>query len=122
MSTPIPGLSLPSVTKRAPWQDSQERRVSNWITSWDFAEEIDAGLIGAGYSGASISASGAAGGPEAVRMAFRYNTTYTPDFDTDIQKLRVRDLGDIGGHLTDVSIAHGKIESAVKNALTHAKP
>ena len=75
----IPFLRPASVTKRAPWQDS-EVRVNNWITPWDFAEPIDAGLIGAPYSSASISASGAAGGAEAVRMAFRYNTTYSPDW------------------------------------------
>jgi formiminoglutamase len=117
---PVPHLYLPSVTKRAPWQDRHELRVSNWMTPWDFVEEIDAGLIGAPYSSASITASGAAGGPEAVRMAFRYNTTFSPDWDTDIQRLRVRDLGDIGGHLTDVSVAHGNIEEAVASALGHA--
>jgi formiminoglutamase len=122
VSTPIEHLRLPSVTRRAPWQDSQELRVSNWLAPWDFAEEIDAGLIGAPYSAASISASGAAGGPEAVRMAFRYNTTFSVDWDTDIRGLNVRDLGDIGGHLTEVRVAHGKIESTIRDALTHSKP
>lgn len=122
MSSPIPHLGLPSVTKRAPWQDSEERRVSNWLTPWDFAEPLDAGLIGAPYSAASISTSSASGGPEAVRVAFRFNTTYSPDWETDIQDLVVRDLGDIGGHLTDVAAAHGKIESAVRDALTHRTP
>ena len=121
-TTPVPNLFPPSVTKRAPWQDAHELRVSNWMTPWDFSERIDAGLIGAPFSTASISASGAAGGPEAVRMTFRFNTTYSPDWDTEIAPLRVRDLGDIGGHLTDVSVAHGKIESAVHGALTHAEP
>lgn len=121
-STPVPHLSLPSITKRAPWQDRHETRVSNWMSLWDFSEEIDAGLIGAPYSAASISASGAAGGPEAVRTAFKFNTTFSPDWDTDVQRLRVRDLGDIGGHLTDVSIAHANIEAAVHGALTHAAP
>ena len=55
-------------------------------------------------------------------MAFRYNATYTPDWDTDIKDLTVRDLGDIGGHLTDVSIAHGNIEQAVRDALTIGGP
>lgn len=119
---PIPHLFPPSVTKRAPWQDSEEIRVSNWLAPWDHRETIDAGLIGAPYSGASISASGAAGGPEAVRMAFRYNTTYSPDWDTDLQHLRVRDLGDIGGHLTDVAAAHRNIEEAVAAALRAGGP
>ena len=119
---PVANLHLPSVTKRAPWQDRPETRVSNWISLWDFAEPIDAGLIGAPYSAASISASGAAGGPESIRMTFRYNATYTPDWDTDIKDLTVRDLGDIGGHLTDVSIAHANIEQAVRDALTIGEP
>ncbi len=114
----VPYLNPASVLKRAPWQDSQEVRISNWMTEWDFVEKIDAGLIGAPYSSASISASGAAGGPEAVRMAFRYNTTYSPDWGADIQSLKVRDLGDIAGHLTDVAAAHQHIEEAVSGALT----
>ncbi|MGE3798562.1 MAG: agmatinase family protein [Thermomicrobiales bacterium] len=115
----LPWLRQASVQRRAPWQDSQEVRVSNWITPWDQIERIDAGLIGAPYSGASISASGAAGGPEAVRMAFRYNTTYSPDWETDIQKLVVRDLGDIAGHLTDVKAAHLHIEETIATVITH---
>ncbi|MEA2527514.1 MAG: formiminoglutamase [Thermomicrobiales bacterium] len=115
---PVPHLRPPSVTKRAPWQDSEELRISNWLTPWDFQEPIDAGLIGAPYSGASISASAASGGPEAIRMAFRFNTTFSPDWDTDIQRLRVRDLGDIGGHLTDVNAAHLHIEEAIRDALS----
>ena len=113
----VPWLSPPSVTKRAPWQDSEEIRISNWMTPWDFASDLNAGFLGAPYSGASISASGAAGGPEAVRMAFRYNTTYSPDWDTDIQSLAVRDLGDISGSLTDVEAAHQHIEDAMAGVL-----
>jgi formiminoglutamase len=119
---PVANLHLPSVTKRAPWQDRPEIRVSNWMSLWDFSERIDAGLIGAPYSAASITASGAAGGPESIRMAFRYNTTYSADWDTDIAGLTVRDLGDIGGHLTDVGVAHGNIEAAVRDSLGIAEP
>lgn len=109
----VPHLNPPSVVKRAAWQDPEEIRVSNWLTPWDGAAPIDAGLLGLPYSGASISSSAASGGPEAIRLAFRGNTTYSPDFDTDLQCLRVRDLGDVGGHLTDVAAAHAKIEAAV---------
>ena len=112
----IPHLNPPSVIKRAGWQDSKEVRVSNWLTPWDGAEALDARLLGVPYSGASINPSAAHGGPEGVRLGFRYNTTYSPDFDTDIQRLRVRDLGDVGGHLTDVAAAHAKIEAAVAAA------
>ncbi|HEV2107726.1 MAG TPA: agmatinase family protein [Thermomicrobiales bacterium] len=110
----VPHLSPPSVIRRAPWQDSEEIRVSNWLTPWDFEEPIDAGLLGLPYSGASISPGSASGGPEAIRLAFRANTTFSADFDVDIQTLRVRDLGDVAGHLTDVHAAHAKIEEAVR--------
>lgn len=114
----IPHLNPPSVVRRAAWQDTPELRVNNWLTPWDFAEPLDAGLIGVPYSGASISPSGAAGGPEAVRLAFRYFVTYSPDWETDIRDLRVRDLGDTGSHLTDVAIAHRRIEEAITGALS----
>ncbi len=113
----IPSLGAPSLAKRAPWQDANEVRINNWMTEWDFDSPLDAGFIGAPYSSASISSSGASGGPEAVRMGFRYNVTYSPDWDTDIQKMTVRDLGDIAGHLTSVETAHQHIEDAVSGAL-----
>jgi formiminoglutamase len=112
----VPHLAPPTVVKRAGWQDSEEFRVSNWLTPWDGETPLDAALIGLPYSGASINPSAAYGGPEAVRLAFRYNTTYSPDWDTDLRDLRVHDLGDVGGHLTDVAAAHGKIEAAVAAA------
>lgn len=109
----IPHLAPPTVVKRAGWQDSEELRVSNWLTPWDGAAPLDAAFVGLPYSGASINPSAAYGGPEGVRLAFRFNTTYSPDWDTDIRSLRAHDLGDVGGHLTDVAAAHGKIEAAV---------
>lgn len=109
----VPHLAPASVVKRAGWQDSEELRVNNWLIPWDGEQPLDAALIGLPYSGASINPSAAYAAPEAVRLAFRYNTTYSPDWDVDIADLRVRDLGDVGGHLTDVTVAHGKIEAAV---------
>lgn len=109
----IPHLAPASVVKRAGWQDGEELRVSNWLAPWDGEEPLDAGLIGLPYSGASINPSAAYAAPETVRLAFRYNTTYSPDWDVDLRDLRARDLGDVGGHLTDVSAAHAKIEAAV---------
>jgi formiminoglutamase len=56
-----------------------------------------------------------------VRLAFRFKTTYSADFDVDLQRLRVRDLGDVAGHLTDVGEAHRRIEEAVA-AITAIAP
>ena len=81
----VPHLSPASVEKRAGWQDSEELRVSNWLAPWDGEDPLDVGLIGLPYSGASINPSGAYAAPESVRLAFRSNTTYSPDWDTDIR-------------------------------------
>ncbi len=118
----IPTLKAPSVTKRAPWQDTHEVRINNWLTEWDFDSALDVGFIGAPYSGASITPSSASGGPEAVRMAFRFNVTFSPDWDTDIQKMTARDLGDIAGDLTNVERAHQNIEDAVSGVLGLGHP
>jgi len=118
----IPALKAPSVTKRAPWQDTHEIRISNWLTEWDFATPLDVGFLGAPYSSASITPSGAAGGPEAVRMAFRFNVTFSPDWDTDIQRMTARDLGDIAGSLTSVETAHQNIEDTVAGVLGLGQP
>ena len=56
-------LNPPTVIKRAGWQDSEELRVSNWLTPWDGEEPLDAGLLGLPYSGASINPSAAYGRP-----------------------------------------------------------
>ena len=118
----IPTLKAPSVTKRAPWQDTHEIRINNWMTEWDFDSPLDVGFIGAPYSGASITPSSAFGGPEAVRMAFRFNVTFSPDWDTDIQTMTARDLGDIAGDLTNVDRAHQNIEDAISGVLALGHP
>jgi formiminoglutamase len=116
----VPHLAPPSVVRRAGWQDPAELRVPNWLTPWDGAEGMDAGLLGVPYGRASIGASGAGGAPEAIRLAFRGFTTYSVDWGVDLRSLRVRDLGDVAGHLTEVGVAHGNIEAAVAGVAARA--
>lgn len=106
-------LNPPEMVKRSAWQDTHEIRVNNWITPWDFKEEIDAGLVMVPFSRASILPTGSHGAPNAIRQAFIYNTTYSPDFDVDIQGLKVRDIGDVAGHVTDVIRSLSNIENAM---------
>ncbi|MEE9199697.1 MAG: agmatinase family protein [Dehalococcoidia bacterium] len=99
---------------KAGFEDRYERRIANWIQPWDFVEPIDAALVMVPYSGASIYPSGVHAAPNAIRRVFTYNTTYSPDYDVDIQSLKVRDLGDIGHHITDVALSHQWIREALE--------
>jgi formiminoglutamase len=104
----------PEVVRRSNRQDKYENRVSNWTRLWDGEEPFDAAFLGAPLGKAAQSGtSGAAGGPNAVREAFMANTTYSPDFDVDLQQLRVADLGDVVMHITDVLRCHRNIKEAV---------
>ena len=62
---------------------------------WDGKSDLDAGLLGVPYDGASVVRSGSRGAPDAIRQAFSYNTSYSSDFDVDINTLEIADLGDV---------------------------
>ena len=77
------------------WNDPYELRVDNWIEPWDFGSDLDVGLITVPSSKTSIKHNGAFAAPNALRNARYLHTTYSPDYDVDIQTFRVRDMGDI---------------------------
>lgn len=114
MSASFKYIVPPEMIRRSHREDRYEKRVNNWIQPWDGVEPFDAGLLMVPFSKASQRPdSGAAGGPNAVRQAFLSNTTYSPDFDVDLMPLRVRDIGDVRMHMTDVLQCHSNIERAV---------
>jgi formiminoglutamase len=88
---------------------------------WDRAEHPDAGLLMVPFSRASQRGdNGGAGAPNAVRLALTSFTTYSPDFDVDLQPLHVRDFGDTRLHMTDIPLSHKMIEEAVVELYHHA--
>jgi formiminoglutamase len=91
-----PGLEL-----RAPFEDRHEPRIPNWFTSWDGDSPLDVGVVMAGLSTTSILPTSCYSAPNAFRLSHPQFTTYTPDYDVDIQTLRVRDLGDISVPILD---------------------
>lgn len=101
-----------------PWEDSHDHRISNWMAPWDGTERVDAGVISAPFSSGTARPTASWEAANAIRNSFIENTTYSPDYDVDIQDLVVRDLGDIQVTSTDVwrSLAH--IEEAVIDLLT----
>ncbi|MFY0546198.1 formimidoylglutamase [Brevibacillus sp. H7] len=92
--------------------DPYVTRLSEWITEWDGQEAFEVALIGAPLSKSSISFSGAHLHPAAFRQLFSAFTTYDFEEDIDLQPLRVRDLGDIVMHITDIAQCHRNIEQA----------
>nr|WP_264373610.1 formimidoylglutamase [Paenibacillus psychroresistens] len=98
-----------------------ETKVAQWISQWDGYEQLLAGVIGIPLSKPSISHSGASTTPAAVRAAFKSFTTYSLEYEVDLQHLKVRDLGDIQMHVTDISECHRRIEESLR-ALYKAQP
>jgi len=113
-------IRSPEIIRKVYRQDPFELRVNNWITTWDGEENFDVALLGAPLGKASQNGtSGTAAAPNSVREAFLINTTYSPDFDVDLASLRVRDLGDVTMHMTDVIRCHANIKQAVAEFYEH---
>lgn len=89
--------------------DPNDVKVSQWLTSWNGEEVIDAALVGVPLSRSSISASAASESPLAVRQSFRSFSTFDIDHEVDLAPLRVRDVGDIRMHTTDILQCHSNI-------------
>ena len=118
MSNKFKYIRPPEVIRRVYRQDPNEIRVNNWITAWDGEESFDVALLGAPFGKASQNGtSGTAAAPNSIREAFLINTTYSADFDVDLAPLRVRDLGDVVMHMTDVVRCHNNIKNAVVELL-----
>ena len=106
-------LNPPQVIRTFQLEGSQERRASNWITAWDFKEAIDAGIIGIPLTKGTFLPTGADTTPNGIRKALVYCTTYNPDLGVDIQSLKVRHVGDVRLHATDLVENHRRIEAAL---------
>ncbi len=101
-----------------PWEDSHDHRISNWMAPWDGAERLDAGMISAPFSSGTARPTASWEAANAIRNSFIENTTYSPDYDVDIQDLVARDLGDIRVTSTDVWRSLDRIEEALIDVLT----
>lgn len=108
-------LNPPEIIRRSNWRDSYETKVAQWLTPWDGEAMPDIGFIGIPLSKTSISVSGASMTPNALRELFSAATTYSIDYDVDLQELNARDMGDIQMHVTDLLRCHANIEQGLTN-------
>lgn len=74
--------------------DPNFRRAADWLAD---GTEDNPGLLvlGAPYAGGSISRAHCDGSPAAIRKALERFSTYSSDFDTAVDRLRVFDIGDL---------------------------
>jgi formiminoglutamase len=112
----VPHLVPPEMQRRSKFQDRHEIRVSNWIEPWDFASELDVGIVSVPFNRAAITPNSANLTPNAVREVFAGLTTYSPDFDVDLAPLRVRELGEVATPIADPVRAIEVIETSLRAA------
>jgi formiminoglutamase len=110
-------LRPPRLVVRAAFEDRHEPRVANWLQPWDFASPLDVGILNAGLSATSITPTSAFAQPDAFRLSLPGFTTYTPDFDVDLQTMVARDLGDIAMPIMDPREGLRRIEETVAGVL-----
>ena len=103
-----PGTRLSRTTTISP----EFNMLSEFIRPWDFDEEIDAGIVGVPFNFSSAF-QGTNQGPNAIREWFLRFATISHDFDVDISDLKVRDIGDIQMHPTEVLRCHANIEEGL---------
>jgi formimidoylglutamase len=90
-----------------------EERLCDLIKPWDFKSSIDVGIVGVPFDSATAGRPGSRFGPDAIRLSFRNYTTYSYDFDVDIRKLRVFDLGDVDVVNANVPETHRRVEETL---------
>jgi len=113
-------LKPPGVVVNRLRGDPHEHRAHGWL-EWDGALDLDAALLGIAFDGASTVRTGSRHGPDAVREALSYYTTYSSFERHDMHGLRVADIGDADVVVTDMAgtfervrlIAHELISDGV---------
>ena len=90
----MPRVHPAELPSPASFLDPNFRRAADWLAD---GTEDNPGLlvVGAPYAGGSISRAHLDGAPSAIRKALERFSTYSSDFDTSVDRLRVFDVGDL---------------------------
>lgn len=103
-----PGVSLGQGVQR------DRKMLSEHISAWDFKEQIDAGIVGVPFYKGFQMLKGTSEAPSAIRETFLGFATRNFDFNDDIIDLKVRDIGDVQMHTTDVVRCHANMQEALQ--------
>lgn len=108
-------LNPAEVVRTTSYQNAGEVKIANWIKPWDHKEQMDAGIIGVPIAKSGGYWKGVFEAPNAIRDAFAWFGTYSPDFDVDMQDLVVRDIGDVEIHATGIVLSQDRIQTTLKH-------
>lgn len=101
---------------------ADEMKMNQLIKKHEGGESFDVGLLGVPLSRSSISVSGACETPQAIRLAWKYFSTYNIDWDIDLKSLRIVDIGDVKMHWTDIPLCHQHIQQGIAEVLAKNPP
>jgi formimidoylglutamase len=97
--------------------DVAEHRAGAWLT-WNGTLDLDCAIVGVPYDGASVVRSGSRHGPDAVRQALMYFTTYSSRDRRAMTAFRAADIGDVQVVLTDMESTFKRITQTVRTLVT----
>lgn len=113
----LQGLKPPGLIVNHLKGDSHEVRANGWM-EWDGSLDLDAAFLGIPFDGASTVRTGSRHGPDAVRSALAWYTTWSSDARADMRDFRVADIGDIDVVVTDMAGTFGRVRNVVRDLVT----
>lgn len=103
---------------KAGFVDSEVTKAHELLVPWDGGKVDGFGILGSPLSKPSISHSGAAEAPGAIRTAFSSYTTYAIGENMDLKDIRLTDFGDVKMHVTDLIASQQRIEDTFREVFT----
>ena len=93
--------------------DAEDPRALDLLRPWKAGERYDTVLLGVPFDGAVLGRKGARFGPDAIREAFRYDSTFDVETSTPLwDRLRVADAGNVEPARTTKAM-HDRVTAAV---------
>ncbi|MCG3083596.1 formimidoylglutamase [Anoxybacillus sp. LAT_35] len=102
---------------KAIFQDRYVKKANELLVPWDGKQAGNIGVIGVPLSKSSISHSGAAFAPQAIRQALSFYSTYSIEAGIDLADITVTDYGDIVMHPTDIVESQRRIAETVEQVV-----
>ncbi len=100
--------------------DKKDPRALDLFKPFD-GNRVEFGLLGVPYDGAVKGRRGAEGGPNGIREAFRFNTTYSYDRDIDVSDVSSADFGNVVIPDGSVREVHTQVTKAVSELMDWSK-
>jgi len=94
--------------------DQYDTEIADLIKPWRQLDSADAGIVGVPFDTAVMIRRGCRFGPQGIRTALVYSTSYEPSLDVDLARdFTVTDFGDIDCLHTDVLATHQRVEKVL---------